>query len=39
MIKLGIQIPLDEIAADEMLAMLVIEEEQNRMENEKADGR
>jgi hypothetical protein len=34
LIKLGLQISLEEIAADEMFAMLIIEEEQNRFEEE-----
>lgn len=34
-LKLGIQFGLDDLFADELLAMLIIEEEQNRFENEK----
>lgn len=35
-IKLGVNVTLDEIAADELYAMLVIEEEADRYEDEKA---
>jgi len=34
-IKAGVQVTLKEIDADELYAMLVIEEEQNRLESEK----
>jgi hypothetical protein len=35
MVKIGMSVPLDEIAADELLAMLVIQEERDRFEAEK----
>jgi hypothetical protein len=35
-LKIGIPLTLDEIGADELYAMLIIEEEQNRYEDEKA---
>jgi hypothetical protein len=36
LLKLGLPILLEEIAADEMFAMLIVEEEQNRFDNERA---
>ena len=36
--KLGVGVSLDEIAADEFYAMLLIEEERDRMEREKLPG-
>jgi hypothetical protein len=38
-LKIGIPLSLDDIDADELYAMLVIEEEQNRLEDEKAKER
>jgi len=35
-VKLGIKLSLDEIAADEFHAMLIIEEEQARFDEERA---
>lgn len=34
-LQLGVHIPLEDIAADELLAMLVIEEEINRRDDER----
>jgi len=39
MLKVGIRFSLEDIAADELYAMLVIEEEQNRYDNERAQER
>jgi hypothetical protein len=36
LLKIGLPLTLDEIEADEMFAMLIIEEEQNKYEDEKA---
>jgi hypothetical protein len=38
-LKLGLQFSLEDIGADEFYAMLIIEEEQNRYEDEKAKKR
>jgi len=35
-LKIGIPVTLDDITADELYAMLIIEEEQNKYEEEKA---
>jgi hypothetical protein len=35
-IKLGIPVTLDDIEADEMFAMLIIDEEQSKFEQEKS---
>jgi len=37
LLKAGVTITLDEIAADEMYALLIIEQEQNRYESEQSD--
>ena len=34
-IKSGVQVTMDEIAADEIYAMLIVDEEQNRFEDER----
>jgi hypothetical protein len=39
MLKVGIRLSLEDIAADELYAVLVIEEEQNRYDNERAQER
>ena len=35
LLKLGLNPPLEDIAADELYAMLIVEEERNRLENDK----
>jgi hypothetical protein len=35
-LHLGVSLPLDDIAADEFFAMLIIEEEQDRLEREQS---
>jgi hypothetical protein len=37
-LKLGVQIGLDEIWADEMRALIMLEEEQERLDREKLNG-
>ncbi|MBN2118513.1 MAG: hypothetical protein JW730_18210 [Anaerolineales bacterium] len=35
LLHIGLPISLDDLDADEMIAMLILEEEQNRFDNEK----
>jgi hypothetical protein len=37
-LKLGVRIDLDEIRADEMRALIMLEEEQERLDREKLNG-
>jgi hypothetical protein len=38
-VKVGLHLTLSDIAADELYAMLIIEEEQNRYDDEKTKGK